>query len=339
MLAVLHVGRIVIRVKLTRYDNKCARPYDIYNHRVIVVGISDIWLVMRTMCLVYNILVIAAISSACEAARILAVFPTPSISHQVAFRPLTLELARRGHEVVIITPDPAYPAGETPENISEIDVHDTSYKMWREAVVTGSKTSGRAADGMIQQHTIVPLLSKLFEIQMRTEQVQRLINNKTNHFDMILAEASIRPATSFSYVFNNAPVVYVSSFLGLMGNYDVMGAPRRPYLLYPNVLRQRIYNMSIWEKVEEIYNQYLFERLFSYVEGLDDMVVKRLFGPETPSIRELENNVHLLLINCHPIWDGNRPVPPTVIYMGGIHQKPPKKLPEVRISRNKLRKY
>lgn len=43
-----------------------------------------------------------------EAARILAIFPAPSISHQVVFRPLTQALAKRGHEIVVITPDPAF---------------------------------------------------------------------------------------------------------------------------------------------------------------------------------------------------------------------------------------
>lgn len=43
-----------------------------------------------------------------ESARILAVYPTPSISHQVVFRPLMQELAKRGHDVVVITADPAF---------------------------------------------------------------------------------------------------------------------------------------------------------------------------------------------------------------------------------------
>ncbi|KOB64163.1 UDP-glycosyltransferase UGT33F2 [Operophtera brumata] len=62
-------------------------------------------------------------------AKILAVWPTPSISHQVVFRPLTEELARRGHEVTVITTDPAFEKGKAPPNLREIDLHDLSYNI------------------------------------------------------------------------------------------------------------------------------------------------------------------------------------------------------------------
>lgn len=64
-----------------------------------------------------------------HSARILAWFPSPSISHQVVFRPVTQELAKRGHEVVVITTDPAFPPGQAPSNLTEIDVHDMSYNI------------------------------------------------------------------------------------------------------------------------------------------------------------------------------------------------------------------
>ncbi|KAJ8708784.1 hypothetical protein PYW08_010166 [Mythimna loreyi] len=50
-----------------------------------------------------------------DAARILAVYPVPSISHQVTFRPITMELVKRGHEVVVITADPMFKKGEAPK--------------------------------------------------------------------------------------------------------------------------------------------------------------------------------------------------------------------------------
>ncbi|XP_052744252.1 UDP-glucuronosyltransferase 2B15 isoform X2 [Bicyclus anynana] len=67
-------------------------------------------------------------------ARILGVFPTPSISHQVVFRPLVQELVKRGHEVTVITTDPAFKPGQAPTNLTEIDVHDLSYKIWINAL-------------------------------------------------------------------------------------------------------------------------------------------------------------------------------------------------------------
>ncbi|CAH2058060.1 unnamed protein product, partial [Iphiclides podalirius] len=36
----------------------------------------------------------------------------------------------------------------------------------------------------------------------------------------------------------------------------------------------------------------------------------------------------MFFANVHPIWEDNRPVPPNVVYMGGLHQNKPKTLPE-----------
>ncbi|KAI8423594.1 hypothetical protein MSG28_012672, partial [Choristoneura fumiferana] len=44
--------------------------------------------------------------------------------------PLTQELAKRGHDVVVITTDPAFPKGQAPKNLTEIDLHDMSYATW-----------------------------------------------------------------------------------------------------------------------------------------------------------------------------------------------------------------
>lgn len=55
--------------------------------------------------------------------------PTPSISHQVVSRPVTQELAMRGHDVTIITADPAFLKDDAPANLTEIDVHNISYTL------------------------------------------------------------------------------------------------------------------------------------------------------------------------------------------------------------------
>ncbi|XP_028167287.1 UDP-glucuronosyltransferase 2B4-like [Ostrinia furnacalis] len=36
----------------------------------------------------------------------------------------------------------------------------------------------------------------------------------------------------------------------------------------------------------------------------------------------------MMFLNVHPMWDSNRPVPPNVVHLGGMHQKPAKDLPK-----------
>ncbi|XP_068624146.1 UDP-glucosyltransferase 2-like [Battus philenor] len=257
-----------------------------------------------------------------NAARILAVFPVPSISHQVVFRPIIQELVKRGHEVTVVTPDPAFPEGQAPANLTEIDVHDVSYSLWQKFLELADPNSD-VIEGI---RFIYNLTQKIFEQQMNNKALQELILKKKNHFDLLLAEACVRMTLALSHIFK-VPVVQLSSFGSIAGNYEVFGAAFHPFV-YPNMLRKRFHNLSFWEKLDGLYQEIRYYNLLASTEVGEDLVLKRVFGPDTPSIRELYNNVLFLLLNVHPIWENNRPVPPNIIFMGGVHQNKKKKLPQ-----------
>jgi len=54
--------------------------------------------------LVYLLLLYAVCST--QAANILGIFPTPSISHQLPFQAIMKALAARGHQITVISPNP-----------------------------------------------------------------------------------------------------------------------------------------------------------------------------------------------------------------------------------------
>lgn len=260
-----------------------------------------------------------------EAARILVVIPFPSISHQVVFRPLTQELAKRGHEVVVVTTDPAFPKGQTPTNLTEIDVHDVSYAFWKEKLL--EIDIGSQEDLISQMRMVFDFMPKLVEKQVKNEEFKKLIDTKRDYFDLLMVEACVRPALGLSHVFK-VPVVIVSSFGRFFRTYETVGAPNHP-LLYPMFTRQRIYNLTMWEKVTELYNHYKFMKLYDENEEHDNEMIRRTFGKDAPGIQELNKNISMVILNTHPIWEGNVPVPPNVIFMWGMHQKPKKELPQV----------
>ncbi|KAL0810780.1 hypothetical protein ABMA28_010097 [Loxostege sticticalis] len=256
-----------------------------------------------------------------ETARILAYYPTPSISHQVVFRPLSLELAKRGHDVVVITADPIFSEGNAPANLTEIDVHDLSYNIWRKLIARlGNKIQ------LNQFAEITKLLAELMEKQMNTEDVQKIIKDKTNTFDLIIVEAFTEMALGFSHLFK-APVIQFSSFAATVIPLEAFGAVSHP-LLYPTPLHRRVYNLTIWEKLNELYDEHQYLKMFPDTDEFCHQVMKRVFGPDVPSLEELRKNVDMLFLNVHPLWDFNRPVPPNVVYLGGMHQKPAKELPK-----------
>ncbi|XP_039765606.1 UDP-glycosyltransferase UGT5-like [Pararge aegeria] len=284
---------------------------------LVLLALASIVLVAFLLAIV----VIAELNSA----KILAVFPVPSISHQVVFRPITQELVKRGHEVTVITPDPAFPKGEAPLNLTEIDVHDISYTTWRNSYMDSYK-----ADGSSTNYNVVrqkwPLLSKIVEMQLQSSEVQKIINDKNNKFDLILIEAMIRPALVFSYIFK-APIILVSSLGAILSNQKVMGLHAHP-LLYPSALQKRIYNLTLTEKLNELY-KYCSIELADYLNEVDEnKLLRKMFGPRVPPLSELYLRVDMLFINISPIWVDNQPVPPTVQYIGGIHRKSEKELPK-----------
>lgn len=257
-----------------------------------------------------------------NAAKILAYFPVPSFSHQVVFRALTHELARRGHDVTVITTDPAFPNGGAPANLTEIDVHELSYDNWKTLLKVGSTGE---SDVVFQIRLASQIMFKVFEMQLNVDKVKKVL--KEQKFDLLLLEACVRPALILSHVVK-APVILVSSLGPFMFNVETVGSAWHP-LLYPHTLSKRLYNLTKWEKLVELWNFYHIENALNEFEDAENDMGKRLFGPNVPPISELKNNVAMLFLNIHPFWEGNRPVPPSVIYMGGIHQRPEKELPTV----------
>ncbi|KAL0810801.1 hypothetical protein ABMA28_010117 [Loxostege sticticalis] len=273
----------------------------------------------------FLLMVLASVVVSDEGAKILAVFPTPSISHQVVFRPLTMELVKRGHEVVVITTDPVFKDGGAPANLTELDVHDISYDIWRKGILESNTISGNKKDLDNQMNMMMTLMLSIFEQQMQVDKVRNILN-KSQHFDLLLLEAFFSPLLGLSHVFK-APVIQISSFGPTEDNLKAVGAVSHP-ILYPTCVHQRVKNLTLWEKIKQFYNQYQTDKMFSQYDELCHLALQRMFGTEVPKMNELKNNVDMLFVNIHSVWENNRPVPPNVIFMGGLHQKPEKELPQ-----------
>ncbi|KAJ2940642.1 hypothetical protein O0L34_g14750 [Tuta absoluta] len=273
---------------------------------------------MKLCCVFVCVALIANI----EAANILAYIPTPSISHQSPFRALFQELAKRGHDVSVITTDPAFPKGQTPPNLTEYDIHDVSYEIMIREFHKMSK--GVKSDLIDQMRLASFMFVNIIDAQLNTSEVQTAIHGKK--YDLLLIEAVCRPALALSYV-HKAPVIMLSSFGAFHIVMEAFGAPTHP-LLYPLMMQQRIYNLTLWEKIDNLYRHYQMNDLTYMTEELENKILKKYFGDGFPPVNELYDNVDMLFLNMHPIFEDNRPIPPSVIYMWGVHSKPQKELPK-----------
>ncbi|XP_030040677.2 UDP-glycosyltransferase UGT4 isoform X1 [Manduca sexta] len=256
----------------------------------------------------------------CDGASILVVFPLVSRSHYMVLRPFVEELAKRGHEVTVITANPAYPKGQTPANYTEIDIQNEAFT-FRDSMLSLAK--GHGIHHQVNQ--ILNMLYEIFDRELKSEALQKLLGDKTKKFDLLILEACVRTTLALQHVYK-APVIQISSFGTLELNNYVLGSTSHP-LLYPTLFHQKIYNLTLWEKLDELYNHYYAMYLDYYYEKLENEMLKKHF-PDIPPLSELSNNVELLFLNVHPIWESNRPVPPNVVYLGGLHLHQQKEVPE-----------
>lgn len=61
----------------------------------------------------------------------------------------------------------------------------------------------------------------------------------------------------------------------------------------------------------------------------DDVLLRRKFGETIPSVTELSKQISLMFVNTHYSLSGPKPLPPTVVELGGVHIKEPKAIDEV----------
>lgn len=118
-----------------------------------------------------------------DGARILASVATPSFSHQVAFRTLWKELAKRGHEIVLLTTD--LMEGDI-KNIRQIDM-SSSYDIINR--YNFSNMVVNVNNNILKFMTeSITSMGETQRYQFQLPEVQELINNSTEHFDLFMTE-------------------------------------------------------------------------------------------------------------------------------------------------------
>ncbi|ABL75959.1 ecysteroid UDP-glucosyltransferase [Maruca vitrata nucleopolyhedrovirus] len=249
-------------------------------------------------------------------ANILAVFPMPAYSHHIVYRVYIEALAEQCHNVTVIKPKLfAYSNKTYCGNITEIDA-DMSVEYYKKLVSNSAMFRKR---GVVSDTNTVTAANYVHLIEMFKDQFDNIkvrnfiTNNQT--FDLVVVEAFADYALVFGHLYDPAPVIQIAPGYGLAENFDTIGAVARHPIHHPNIWRD---NFDATE--ENTMTEIRLYKEFKILTNLSNSLLKQQFGPNTPTIEELRNKVQLLLLNLHPIFDNNRPVPPSVQYLGGgIH--------------------
>ncbi|XP_044749014.1 UDP-glycosyltransferase UGT5-like [Coccinella septempunctata] len=254
-------------------------------------------------------------------AKILGVFMTPSYSHQVVYQPIWRELSLRGHEVTVITPNPLHDSKLT--NLTEIDV-SASYKIFRD----------ENEKGMLEEKSLLGEMkrfSKIFEMlahyQLGHPDVQALIKNKNQTFDLLLVEY-LYPAMYALKDIYNCPMIGITS-LGLtpFGN-QLIGNPKNPAMepdITMDVSVSQTFKDRLLSAALDLTGRVLTR--FVLMKKLDKLVSQYIDEDIRP-MQEIVQDFSLVIVNSNLAIRNAKPSVPNLVEISGIHIQKPKPLPK-----------
>ncbi|XP_063233927.1 UDP-glycosyltransferase UGT5-like isoform X2 [Bacillus rossius redtenbacheri] len=237
-----------------------------------------------------------------------------------------VELARRGHEVVVITPDPI--KDPSLKNYTEIDT-SFMYEDFRKTFDFADQRVGDDSPYKVSD-ALTAYGVRLCEMLLDYEPVKKLVSwtNTGEHFDLVFLEWVNTPGT---YVFAHrfsAPYIGIASLPPFGFNIDSVGNPTNPSYI-PDPFMPYSDKMSFFERLDMlVYALWSRHYFYNVIIPRTQALVERHLGRSVPSILDMHYNVSMLFVNFEASFHPPRPEVPAVLHLPGLHLKPPKPLPQ-----------
>ncbi|KAJ9601560.1 hypothetical protein L9F63_000303 [Diploptera punctata] len=231
-------------------------------------------------------------------AKILGLFPFPARSHLIVQKALMVELAKRGHQVTILT---HFLEKEPVPNLTEIYL-ETDFKR----LEGGDKGDvpknlfDMSKIGIFEMTMMMLMMGKpLCEKVLEEESVQRLIHEENLHFDLVVIEAFVNECMlGFAHKFN-ATVIQVCPYGGSQFMADWVGSPN-PYSYVPDELLNFRDKMSFSERlINSVVGALRQIGRYTIHLPAQDEAIRKYFNTSEPIpyITELEKRTALVLLN------------------------------------------
>ncbi|XP_046972156.1 UDP-glucosyltransferase 2-like [Vanessa cardui] len=253
-----------------------------------------------------------------NAYKILFISPLPGKSHSILGEGVLTHLSRAGHEVT-------YVAAIIPDKpIKGVTVIDISSYVSLPSDFLNLKaimdnTHRRDLFG------ILPSLTNLTGNVINNGPVQALLSDKTQQFDVVIAEWMFNEVfAGFSAVFN-CPLIWLSpSEPHWMILQLVDEIPNPSYNV--DILSGNVPPLTFTQRVMELGSQIIGKLLKIYISGIDQEIYEKHFVPHirnrgypVPPYEELKYNGSLVLSNSHVSMGIATRLPPNFIPIGGYH--------------------
>ncbi|XP_046659554.1 UDP-glycosyltransferase UGT5-like isoform X1 [Homalodisca vitripennis] len=271
-------------------------------------------------------LFIAIVANCAMSARILAVLPIGSRSHQNMFQGVLKALAARGHQVVNYSP---YPLEEKMTNYTDI-LLDVPYasdiinslKMLEEIMHTSSAKGAKF---------LWDFSMTILENLLHNQNITNLIESDEK-FDLVVLEAIFAQEAllAFGHRFN-APVINLHTF-GAFSPINAVSGNSLALGYIPDYPLSFSNRMSFYERILNVYSattslHYYYSQ---YLPGQEAFARSMFKDPSMPPLIEQLHNISLFVNNINPYVHYSRPYTLNMVAVGGIHLSSERKpLPQV----------
>ncbi|XP_030383539.1 UDP-glucuronosyltransferase 2B14-like [Scaptodrosophila lebanonensis] len=253
--------------------------------------------------------------------KILGLFPHPAKSHFNFFHPILRGLVDAGHSVDVVSP---FPDKRAPANYTNYNLASAAYINIIDLNVVENRNQFSHFNDFM---ALYAMGKEACNNTLSSKALESILAHPPDYYDVILMEHFNTDCMMGVAHKLQAPVVAMSSTGLLPWHYERMGVPIIPSFL-PDLFLGHSQQMNLGERLLNWVTTHSLNWLYKlFSVPAADQLLRQKFGPGIPSTGELVKNTSLFLINQHYSLSGPKPLPPSVIEVGGVHIQPPGPLP------------
>lgn len=265
----------------------------------------------------YIFFVVLNVLSVVQSAKILGIFHFPSKSHHILGSALLKELAKRGHEVTMVSP---YPLKTPLKNYRDIalPLHEDN----KDEIV--NKIANKSPLQNILH--VKTLFLTMTENALKSEALTNLLKSNEK-FDLIIQFWLFgEPLLGIAHQLK-APVIGFSP-IGSSPMLDMVTGNISPYSFVPNIMLTFSSEMNFFQRVANTVISTILKIFFTFAIVPEQEELLQKYFPEAPPLQELLDGINLFLINTHYSTEGVKPYLSNLIHIGGFHLQEKETLPE-----------
>lgn len=265
----------------------------------------------------------------CDCANILAIVPTPSFSHQIAFRQLWKELSVKGHNVTVVTTDPI---NDTKlKNLREINM-TRSYEVWDQKYSFSNEAS-KLYNLIDLYYFMYDVITDVSDDQLSQPEMKDLIYGSEKYkFDAVMMEDFHGEFMAFGKIYN-CPTIFLGTIGTTLHFHHYFGNNIHP-VLHPDMNFPFAGELSFKERLmSTLFNlcQMYFDK-FVFIPRKQQLIDRHFGNVTSVRYEDLVKELDFMMVNEIQLFKGIRSHGPTTVYVGGRnHMEEPKPLSPVNI--------